>query len=33
MAASLMVMIPPTVLFLVMQRYFIQGIAMTGLKG
>jgi ABC-type glycerol-3-phosphate transport system permease component len=33
MAASLMVMIPPTVLFLLMQRYFIQGIAMTGLKG
>jgi ABC-type glycerol-3-phosphate transport system permease component len=33
MAASLLVMIPPTVLFLVMQRYFIQGIAMTGLKG
>jgi ABC-type glycerol-3-phosphate transport system permease component len=33
MAASLLVMVPPLLLFLFMQRYFIQGISMTGLKG
>jgi len=33
MAASLLVMLPPLTLFLLLQRYFIQGISMTGLKG
>jgi multiple sugar transport system permease protein len=33
MAAALCSLIPVTILFLVMQRYFIEGIATTGLKG
>jgi multiple sugar transport system permease protein len=33
MAASLCSLIPVTVMFLLMQRYFIEGIATTGLKG
>lgn len=33
MAASLMVTIPSIVLFFSMQRYFVQGITLTGLKG
>jgi multiple sugar transport system permease protein len=33
MAASTAVILPPLALFLVAQRYFIQGIALTGLKG
>ncbi len=33
MAASLCSLIPVAVMFLLMQRYFIQGIATTGLKG
>jgi multiple sugar transport system permease protein len=33
MAASLFVMVPPVTVFLFMQRYFIQDISMTGLKG
>lgn len=33
MAASLTVMIPPMIAFFVAQRYFIQGIVFTGIKG
>ena len=33
MAANVMSMVPVLVLFLVTQRYFIRGIATTGLKG
>ena len=33
MAASLCTLIPVTIVFLAMQKYFIQGIATTGLKG
>ena len=33
MAASLVVMLPVIVLFFVAQRYFIQGVVFTGVKG
>jgi multiple sugar transport system permease protein len=33
MAASLLVTLPVILLFLAMQRYFIRGIVMTGIKG
>ena len=33
MAASLTVMIPPMIVFFVAQRYFIQGVVFTGIKG
>jgi ABC-type glycerol-3-phosphate transport system permease component len=33
MAVSFMMMVPPIVLFAVAQRYFIQGIVITGVKG
>ena len=33
MAASLCSLVPVTVIFLFLQRYFIEGIATTGLKG
>lgn len=33
MAASLCSLVPVTVVFLFLQRYFIEGIATTGLKG
>ena len=33
MAASLVTLIPPMVLFFLAQRYFIQGIVVTGVKG
>jgi multiple sugar transport system permease protein len=33
MAASVMTILPIIVLFFVAQRYFVQGIALTGLKG
>ena len=33
MAGNVMSMIPMLVLFLVAQRYFVRGIATTGLKG
>ncbi len=33
MAASLIVALPPLILFFVAQKYFVQGIATTGLKG
>jgi len=33
MAASTMVAAPMIVLFLVAQRYFVQGIVLTGLQG
>ncbi|MBC7236282.1 MAG: carbohydrate ABC transporter permease, partial [Chloroflexi bacterium] len=33
MAVSLLIMIPPLVLFFVAQRWFIQGIVFTGIKG
>lgn len=33
MAASLVVMLPPITIFFVAQRYFIQGIVFTGVKG
>jgi multiple sugar transport system permease protein len=33
MAASLVVMLPVIALFFAMQRYFIRGMSMSGLKG
>jgi len=33
MAASVMATIPALLIFLVLQRYFVQGVALTGLKG
>jgi ABC-type glycerol-3-phosphate transport system permease component len=33
MAASLVIMLPPILIFFVAQRYFIQGIVFTGVKG
>jgi multiple sugar transport system permease protein len=33
MAASVMVLIPCLILFFIGQRYFVQGIALTGIKG
>jgi multiple sugar transport system permease protein len=33
MAVSLLVMLPVLVLFFVGQRYFIEGVQLTGLKG
>jgi len=33
MAASTLVLAPVLVLFFVAQRYFVEGIAVTGLKG
>lgn len=33
MAVSFMMMVPPVVLFAIAQRYFIQGIVITGVKG
>ena len=33
MAASVMMVLPVVLLFFFLQRYFIEGIALTGLKG
>jgi multiple sugar transport system permease protein len=33
MAASLIVIVPPVVVFLIGQRYFIEGVTLTGIKG
>jgi len=33
MAASLVVMLPCAIIFIVAQRYFVEGIALTGIKG
>ena len=33
MAASLCSLLPVTIVFLFLQRYFIEGIATTGMKG
>ena len=33
MAASLVTIIPPVILYFVAQRYFIQGIVVSGVKG
>jgi multiple sugar transport system permease protein len=33
MAASLVVMLPPLILFFIGQRFFVQGITLTGLRG
>ncbi|HEY8744096.1 MAG TPA: carbohydrate ABC transporter permease, partial [Chloroflexota bacterium] len=33
MAASLVAMLPCIILFFVAQRYFVQGIVVTGVKG
>ena len=33
MAGSVMAIVPIFILFLFLQRYFIEGIALTGLKG
>ena len=33
MAASLMVMVPVLVVFMLGQRYFVKGIVLSGLKG
>ena len=33
MAASLIVIVPPVVVFLFGQRYFVEGVTLTGIKG
>lgn len=33
MAASLLVIVPPVIVFLIGQRYFVEGVTLTGLKG
>jgi len=33
MAASLIVIVPPVIVFLVGQRYFVEGVTLTGIKG
>ena len=33
MAASLIVIVPPMIVFLVGQRYFVEGVTLTGIKG
>jgi ABC-type glycerol-3-phosphate transport system permease component len=33
MAASTVMSIPPLALFFLSQRYFVQGLALTGIKG
>jgi multiple sugar transport system permease protein len=33
MAASLIVILPPVVVFLIGQRYFVEGVTLTGIKG
>ena len=33
MAGTTLALIPPVALFLVAQRYFVQGIVMSGIKG
>jgi multiple sugar transport system permease protein len=33
MAASTVVLIPVLIIFFLAQRYFVQGVVMTGLKG
>jgi multiple sugar transport system permease protein len=33
MAASVVALVPVLVIFLSLQRYFVQGVASTGLKG
>jgi ABC-type glycerol-3-phosphate transport system permease component len=33
MAASVATILPPIILFFAFQRYFVQGVALTGLKG
>jgi multiple sugar transport system permease protein len=33
MAASLIVVVPPVIVFLIGQRYFVEGVTLTGLKG
>lgn len=33
MAAATMVLVPPIMLFMLGQKYFIKGIAVSGLKG
>jgi multiple sugar transport system permease protein len=33
MAASIIVIVPPVVVFLVGQRYFVEGVTLTGIKG
>jgi multiple sugar transport system permease protein len=33
MAASLIVIVPPVIVFLIGQRYFVEGVTLTGIKG
>jgi ABC-type glycerol-3-phosphate transport system permease component len=33
MAASVIVLGPPLIVFIAAQKYFVQGIALTGIKG
>jgi multiple sugar transport system permease protein len=33
MAASMLVTIPPILVFFALQRYFVKGVVMSGLKG
>jgi ABC-type glycerol-3-phosphate transport system permease component len=33
MAASVMAIVPPVAIFLAAQRYFVQGVVLTGIKG
>jgi len=33
MAGAALATLPPIIVFVVLQRYFVQGISMTGIKG
>ena len=33
MVANLLITLPPTLVFFLAQRYFIQGVVVTGIKG
>ena len=33
MAASVILSIPPFIIFLIFQRYFVEGMSLTGIKG
>jgi len=33
MAGSVLMVVPPVIIFFAMQRYFIQGVVMSGIKG
>jgi multiple sugar transport system permease protein len=33
MAASVIVVVPPVIVFLIGQRYFVEGVTLSGIKG